>query len=114
MLCKTARVGTIQVKVHNSAVRTLTALRHVPEMKKNLLSLVNSNRCKYRALGGVLSVMKGGPVVSKGMKVSSLICFRITQLQVLQCVLSEDSDSDMVFGKKSFLYSQRIRKLDFE
>lgn len=39
MACKTVGMGTVQVKIHNGIVRTLSNIRHVPDLKKNLISL---------------------------------------------------------------------------
>ena len=49
MSCKVVGIGTIQIKMHDGIVRTLTGVRHVPELKKNLISLgiLDSQGCKF-------------------------------------------------------------------
>ena len=37
--CKIAGVGTIKVKMFDGVVRTLSDIRHVPELKRNFISL---------------------------------------------------------------------------
>ena len=37
--CKTVGIGTIKIKMHDGIIRTLTEVRHVPELKKNLISI---------------------------------------------------------------------------
>ena len=37
--CKTVEIGNIYIKMFNGRVRTLKNVRHVPDLRKNLLSL---------------------------------------------------------------------------
>nr|KYP38721.1 Retrovirus-related Pol polyprotein from transposon TNT 1-94 [Cajanus cajan] len=39
MACKTIGIRTIQIKMHDGVIRTLTEVRHVPDLKKNLISV---------------------------------------------------------------------------
>ncbi|KAG8473502.1 hypothetical protein CXB51_035665 [Gossypium anomalum] len=77
--CKIAGVGTIKVKIFDGVVRTLSDVRHVPELKKNLISLstLNSKGYRYIAESGVLKISKGSLVVMKGQ-------IKIAKLYVLQ------------------------------
>ncbi|KAG8481838.1 hypothetical protein CXB51_027155 [Gossypium anomalum] len=77
--CKIAGVGTIKVKMFDGVVRTLSDVRHVPELKRNLISLstLNSKGYRYTAESGVLKISKGSLVVMKGQR-------KITKLYVLQ------------------------------
>ena len=36
--CKTVGIGSIRIKMYDGIVRTLTNVRHVPELRKNLIS----------------------------------------------------------------------------
>ncbi|KAK3004470.1 hypothetical protein RJ639_018471 [Escallonia herrerae] len=56
--------------MHDGIVRTLTDVRHVPELTKNLISLgaLNSNDYNYRASGRVMRIIKGALVFMKGLK----------------------------------------------
>ncbi|KAK3036404.1 hypothetical protein RJ639_030003 [Escallonia herrerae] len=49
--CKVVGIGSIQIKMHDGIVRTLTDVRHVPELRKILIYLgtLDSNGCSYRA-----------------------------------------------------------------
>ncbi|KAK3007468.1 hypothetical protein RJ639_013340, partial [Escallonia herrerae] len=49
--CKVVGIGSIQIRMHDGIVRTLTDVRHVPELRKILISLgtLDSNGCSYRA-----------------------------------------------------------------
>ncbi|KAG8479428.1 hypothetical protein CXB51_029898 [Gossypium anomalum] len=77
--CKIAGVGTIKVKMFDGVVRTLSNVRHVPELKRNLISLstLDSKGYRYTAESGVLKVSKGSLVVMKGQR-------KIAKLYVLQ------------------------------
>ncbi|KAG8498240.1 hypothetical protein CXB51_007432 [Gossypium anomalum] len=77
--CKIAGVGTIKVKMFDGVIRTLSDVRHVPELKRNLISLntLDSKGYRYTAKSGVLKISKGSIVVMKGQR-------KITKLYVLQ------------------------------
>lgn len=72
--CKVIGTGTVAINMFDGIVRTLTKVRHVPELKKNLISLgtLDTNGCKCIAEGGVMKVVKGALVLMKGAKVGSL------------------------------------------
>ena len=39
MSCKVIGIGTVRIKMHDGIVRNLKDVRHVPHLKKNLISL---------------------------------------------------------------------------
>jgi len=55
-------------------VRTLSNVHHIPNLKRNLISLgtLESNESKYLAEDGVLKISKGALVLMKGEKHVSL------------------------------------------
>ncbi|KAG8496701.1 hypothetical protein CXB51_007821 [Gossypium anomalum] len=77
--CKIAGVGTIKVKMFDGVVRILSDVRHVSELKRNLISLstLDSKGYRYTAESGVLKISKGSLVVMKGQR-------KIAKLYVLQ------------------------------
>ncbi|KAK2972776.1 hypothetical protein RJ640_027871 [Escallonia rubra] len=119
--------------MHDGIVRTLTDVRHVPELRKILISLgtLDSNGCSYRAAGGVMRIMKGALVVMKGLKQNSLYLLQgSTVTGTAATTLSFDIDSDTtklwhmrlghmsergmdVLSKQGLLGSKKIGKLDF-
>ncbi|GJT95003.1 retrovirus-related pol polyprotein from transposon TNT 1-94 [Tanacetum coccineum] len=92
-------IGTIQIRMHDGVVRTLTDVHHVPDLKKNLISLgvLDSKGFKYTSKNGVLRVSKGALVVMKATKgTSSLYTLQgetITGSAFVSC--SEKSNSDL-------------------
>ena len=47
--CKTIGIGTVRIRMADRIIRTLTNVRHVPDLKKNLISLgtLDANGCKF-------------------------------------------------------------------
>jgi hypothetical protein len=37
--CKVFDIGTIKIRTHDGVIRTLTDVRYVPDIRKNLISL---------------------------------------------------------------------------
>ncbi|KAJ9541754.1 hypothetical protein OSB04_028260 [Centaurea solstitialis] len=74
MSCDVVGIGSVSIKMHDGVVTTLTDVRHVPEMKKNLISLgvLDKKGFKYSGGGGVIRVTKGALVVMKGVMKGTL------------------------------------------
>jgi len=47
--------------MHDGVIRTLTGVKHIPDLTKNLISLgaLEDVGCKFQSEGGVLKVLKG-------------------------------------------------------
>ena len=67
--CAIIGIGNIKIQLHDGVVRTLNDVRHIPDMRKNLISLgtLHANGFNYRSdydreilrvTKGVLTVMK--------------------------------------------------------
>ncbi|KAG8488527.1 hypothetical protein CXB51_016411 [Gossypium anomalum] len=105
--CNIAGVGTIKFKIFDRVVRTLSDLRHVPELKRNLISLstLNSKGYKYTAESGVLKI-------SKAIASSSFSDDDITKLWHMR--LGHMSENGMAkLSKRGLLNGQGICKLKF-
>ncbi|XP_071704885.1 uncharacterized mitochondrial protein AtMg00300-like [Rutidosis leptorrhynchoides] len=130
--CKVVGIGTIQIKMYDGTVRTLTEVRHVPELKKNLISLgtLESIGCEYRVRGGVLKVSRGALVVMKGERFNGLYLLKGNTVTGAAGVSSSDKDVDttklwhmrlghmsergmMELSKRGLLCGQNIGKLEF-
>ena len=72
-VCKSIGMGTIKIKMWDGVVRTLNEVRHVPALKKNLISLgvLDSNGYVYHSERGALKVSKGSMVVMRGTKLQN-------------------------------------------
>ena len=71
--CIIVRVGTIRIRMFDRTIKTLTDVRHVPELKQNLISLSAHDLKDYRFTVecGVLKVSRSTLVVMKGYKSST-------------------------------------------
>ncbi|KAG8488139.1 hypothetical protein CXB51_018349 [Gossypium anomalum] len=131
---KIAGVGTIKVNMFDGVVRTLSDVRHVPELKRNLISLstLDSKGYRYTAESRVLKLSKDSLVVMKGQRKtaklyvlqgstvtgdaaiasSSLSDDDITKLWHMR--LGHMSENGMVeLSKRGLLDGQGICKLNF-
>ena len=131
--CKTIGIGTVRIRMADGIVRTLSDVRHVPDLKKNLISLgtLDANGCKFSAEGGVLKVSKGALVVMKARKVGSLYVLHGSIMTGSVAVSSSPmSDSDVtklwhmrlghmsekgltLLRKRGLLCGQSTGKMDF-
>ena len=62
--CKTIGIGTVKIKMHDGIIRTLTEVRHVPELKKNLISIgiMDGKGFKCSTKNGVMKTMPRWPI----------------------------------------------------
>jgi len=91
-------IGTIRIKMHDGIVRTLTNVRHVLDLKKNLISLgiLEALGCKYTTEGGVMKVSISALVVMKACRSGRLYILQGTTVIGSVAVSSSSlSDSDI-------------------
>ena len=71
---KVVGIGTVRIKMYDGIVRTMTDVRHMPDLAKNLLSLstFDSQGYSYSGGGGVLRIGKGALIFIKGILVNGL------------------------------------------
>lgn len=72
--CQTLGVGNVEIKMYDGTIRTLTNVRHVLELKNNLISLgvLDSEGYKFIGQGGALRVSKDALVVMKAENIGNL------------------------------------------
>jgi hypothetical protein len=78
-MCEVIGYGSAQFRMHDGMIHTLTNVRHIPTMSRNLISLstLDLKGYKYSASGGVLKVSKGSLIIMKSdMKVANLYVIR--------------------------------------
>ena len=66
--CKVVGNGIVHIKMFDGVVHTLGDVRHVLDLKRNLISLsaLHAKGYKYTSESGVLKYIKGALVVMKG------------------------------------------------
>lgn len=104
--CKVTGIGAIKIKMHDGIVRTLTNVRHVPDMKKNLISLgtLDNNGFRCSIDNGVLKVTHGALVAMKGSKIGTL--YQLTGSTVVGAVAA--AKSSMTESETTKLWHMRL------
>ncbi|KAH0992661.1 hypothetical protein GBA52_004144 [Prunus armeniaca] len=74
-ICRVKGTGTIKVKMHDVAVRTLGMVRHIPKLRKNLIALGNldKNGYSFKANGWKLIISKDCYVYTRAFKDGDII-----------------------------------------
>ena len=126
--CKVAGIGTVQIKTHDGTIRTLSKVRHIPDMTRCLISFgtLETNGCRISMENGVLKVTKGAMVIMKGLRQGSLYILQGTTVTGVAAVGTADdtqlwhmrlghmSEKGMtILGKKGCLGNASTGKLDF-
>ena len=72
--CKFVGIGSIRIKMFNETVKILTDMRHVPDLRKNLIYLGVLDTGGYKSIfqGGVMKVYKGILLVMRAKKVGNM------------------------------------------
>ena len=67
-------IGNISLKLHDNKTRTLTDVRYVPALKRNLISLGTLDELgfSYKAKNGSMHVFKGDELILTGAKKNGL------------------------------------------
>ena len=66
--CDVLALGTVKIKMQDGVVRSLSKVRHVPKLRRNLISLGALDRegYSYKAKEGKLLVTQGSMVIMRG------------------------------------------------
>ena len=72
--CPVIGIVTVKIKMFDGVVRVLSNVRHVPDLRKNLISLgvLDDLGYSYSSKDGIMKITKGSLIVMKGKKVSML------------------------------------------
>ena len=129
--CKITGISNIRIKMFDGVVRTLCDVRHVTEVKKNLISLgiLGPNDYGYKSESGVMKVTKDAMVIMKG-QINSKNIYKLLGSIVVGGIASVESKSDctvllhmrlghiserrmLELHKKNLLKGVKMCKLDF-
>lgn len=71
---KVVGIGSVAIKMHYGIVRTISAVRHVSGLKKNLISLgtLEVLVCRCSCEGGVMKITKGSLILVKGSMIGRM------------------------------------------
>ncbi|KZV56298.1 hypothetical protein F511_00295 [Dorcoceras hygrometricum] len=72
--CKVMGIGSVLLKMHDGCVRTITEVRYVPDLRRNLLSIgmLDSKGFNVKIEGGTMKVIKGSLTVMRGSQDNGL------------------------------------------
>lgn len=92
--CNVVSIGNVRIRIHNSIMRTLTQVRHVLELKKNLIffSTLDLDGCQYTLECGILKVARATLMIINGIKHNSL--FEL-QGKTMMDFVTETSDASV-------------------
>jgi len=73
-VCKTVGIGNVRMRMFDEHVRSLTNVRHVPDLKKNLLSLeaLEARGYKFSGADRGIKVTGGSMTILKGERTTNL------------------------------------------
>ncbi|KAG8499172.1 hypothetical protein CXB51_005605 [Gossypium anomalum] len=71
---KVIGIGTVKIKMHDGTIRTLSDVRYVPDLRKNLIffSILDLKGCRIKIESSGIKVSRGALVLLKGKSTSSL------------------------------------------
>ena len=66
--CSVIGIGIVKIKMFDRVVRVLSNVRHVPDLRNNLISLgvLDDLGYSYSSKGGIVKITKGALMVMKG------------------------------------------------
>ena len=72
-VCKAVGIGNIRMRIFNGHVRTLTNVRHVPDLKKLLsLGVLEARGYKFSGANRGIKVNRGSMTILKGERTTNL------------------------------------------
>ncbi|KAL5715795.1 hypothetical protein ACHQM5_017567 [Ranunculus cassubicifolius] len=132
--CKTVGVGTIKFRSNDGSIKTLTEVRHIPDLRKGLISLgvLEAQGYRYVAADGLLQVLwddkmflsgerhgnlyflqgeviSGGALVSQEVNEKQLVATQLWHMRLGH--MSEKGLS--MLSRRGLLGSEKLCKLDF-
>lgn len=77
--CKVIGIGTVKVQLTDGSTKVFTEVRHVPELKRNLISLgmLDEAGCTFKGENGTLKISKGSLQLMKGIRKKDCTGFKV-------------------------------------
>src|ERR1700733_13709640 len=112
--CNIVGIGSIQLQIFDGTTKILTDVRHVPDLRKKLISLGALDTDGYKTViqGGVMKIYKGILLVMKAKKVGNL--FQLegrTESDHVSTVSENDSSSIRLWHQRLGHMSERGLKI---
>ncbi|KAH9726310.1 hypothetical protein KPL70_008223 [Citrus sinensis] len=92
-ICRVIGIGVIKLKLHDNSILELKQVRHVLDLKRNLISLgmLDQIGCIVKVQQGIMSVVKGSLVLLKGIRKNGLYVLEGTTMTGMVLVSSSSS-----------------------
>lgn len=113
MKCDIIGKGDISLKMSNGSQLTLKEVRHIPDLKRNLISAGMLDRDGYHVIFGSnqWKVTKGSSVIAKGQKGESLYTFSGSCNGTMTLVAAEEGSSTLWHRRLGHLSESGMRQL---
>lgn len=96
--CKVVGRGTVRIKMHDDnmhdrVIRTLSDVKHVPRLRKSIISLdiLDDSGCRCTIEGGVMKVLRGSRILVEGRKICSIYMLHVSTVIGLVAVTMPES-----------------------
>ncbi|XP_062104884.1 uncharacterized mitochondrial protein AtMg00300-like [Humulus lupulus] len=105
--CRVYGIGKVAVKQFNGEVKVLTNVRHILELRRNLISLgsLKDDGYSYKSTNDILKITSGSLVVMKGKKVNGLYVLEGETVVIAEASVVKTQESGML------LWHQRMRHI---
>ncbi|KAH9652997.1 hypothetical protein KPL70_027263 [Citrus sinensis] len=92
-ICRVIGIGVIKLKLHDNSILELKQVRHVPDLKRNLISLgmLDQIGCVVKVQQGIMSVVKGSLVLLRGIRKNGLYVLEGTTVTGMVSVSSSSN-----------------------
>ena len=113
-ICKVVGKGIIRLKMLDGITRELVDVRHVPNLRKNLISLgmLDKMGCFVKLESGTLKVMRGSMVLIKGNLSNGLYVLYGTVVTGDVWVSNQNLDKTMLWHLRlGHMSEKRLREL---
>ena len=95
--CKVVGIGSILIKMFDGSIKILNDVRHVPELRNNLIPLGVLDTRGYKSIfqGGVMKIYKVILLVMKAKKVKNLFLLE-GRIESDHVIVVSENDSDFI------------------
>nr|KYP35963.1 Retrovirus-related Pol polyprotein from transposon TNT 1-94 [Cajanus cajan] len=129
--CKVAGIGTVRIKLNDGSVKTFTKVRHVLELKRNLISLgmLGEVGCVFNGESDAIVIKRGSKKIMKGIRqdglyrlqgktivnpANSCFVFKDNSIRLWHLRLAHISEKEFEeLHKQGLFEGTKYKKLDF-
>ena len=89
--CTIVGIGNVRIKTHDGIERILAEIRHILELKRNLISLgmLDQHGYTYKCYDGFLKVSKGSMTIMEGIRSNGLYTLQASTVIGVAAILTD-------------------------